>query len=98
MEVRTMEYHWYDLVGNIGVVCILITYLLLQTGILQSNMIKFSLLNLIGALLILVSLYFEFNLSAFLIEFFWLLISLVGLWKSLRTYVSKRGLPNSTST
>ena len=93
-----MEYHWYDLVGNIGVFCILITYLLLQTGILQSNMIKFSLLNLIGALLILVSLYFEFNLSAFLIEFFWLLIRLVGLWKSLRTYVSKRGLDNSKST
>jgi hypothetical protein len=93
-----MEYHWYDFVGNIGVFCILITYLLLQTGILQSNMIKFSLLNLIGAFLILVSLYFEFNLSAFLIEFFWLLISLVGLWKSLRPYVSKRKLHNIKST
>jgi hypothetical protein len=79
-----MEYHWYDFVGNIGVSLILIAYFLLQTEILNSKSVKFSILNLIGAFLILVSLYFEFNLSAFLIEFFWLLISLIGIVKSLK--------------
>ena len=40
-------------------------------------------LNAAGALLIIVSLIFDFNLSAFVIEVFWLLISLLGLWRSL---------------
>lgn len=89
-----MDYSWYDFIGNIGVLLILVAYLLLQLNILNSNMVKFSLLNLIGAFLILVSLYFEFNLSAFLIEFFWLLISLIGVLKSLKQYFSKRTLHN----
>ncbi len=33
---------------------------------------------------ILVSLYFEFNLSAALMEGVWLLVSLYGLWRALR--------------
>lgn len=77
-----MEYHWYDFVGNIGVALILLAYLFLQINVLDSGSVKFSLLNIIGALLILVSLYFEFNLSAFLIEFFWLIISVIGIIKS----------------
>ena len=79
-----MEYHWYDLVGNLGVLFILAAYFLLQINIFSSKSLRFSLLNLIGAGLILISLYFDFNLSAFLIEFFWLLISLLGIIKSLR--------------
>lgn len=79
-----MEYHWYDLIGNLGVLFILAAYFLLQVNILSSKSLRFSLLNLLGAGLILVSLYFDFNLSAFLIEFFWLLISLLGIIKSLR--------------
>ena len=77
-----MEYHWYDFVGNIGVFLILLAYLLLQITVLKSESLNFSFLNLIGALLILVSLYFEFNLSAFLVEFFWLIISMIGILKS----------------
>jgi hypothetical protein len=46
-----MEYHWYDFVGNIGVSLILIAYFLLQTEILNSKSVKFSILNLIGAFL-----------------------------------------------
>ena len=48
-----MEYHWYDFVGNIGVSLILIAYFLLQISILNSKSVRFSLLNIIGALLIL---------------------------------------------
>jgi hypothetical protein len=77
-----MEYHWYDFVGNIGVFLILLAYLLLQISVLKSESLNFSFLNLSGALLILVSLYFEFNLSAFLVEFFWLIISMIGILKS----------------
>jgi len=76
-----MSYQWYDLVGNIGVFLILITYLLLQLNKIDNLTIKYSFLNVIGASAILFSLYFKFNLSAFIIELFWLLISLVGVVK-----------------
>src|SRR5258708_1490029 len=46
--------------------------------------------NLIGALLILVSLYFQPNLPALLIEIFWIAISIYGLAKS-STEVSEEG-------
>lgn len=75
-----MAYTWYDFIGNVGVILIVTSYLLLQLGKVSSKSLVYSLNNVIGALLILVSLYFNFNLSAFIIEFFWLLISLYGLW------------------
>lgn len=76
-----MNYNWYDLVGNIGVGLILAAYLLLQMNKLQSIDLLYSLLNAIGASLIIASLIYAFNLSAFLIEFFWLLISIYGILK-----------------
>jgi len=76
-----MNYQWFDLVGNVGVLLILTAYLLLQLEKLNNHTISYSLLNAIGASAILFSLYFKFNFSAFLIEFFWLLISLIGLVK-----------------
>jgi hypothetical protein len=74
---------WFDVVGFIGVLLIVVAYLLLQLDKLPSSSPKYSLLNAGGALLIIVSLIFAFNLSAFIMEVFWLLISLVGLWRSL---------------
>jgi hypothetical protein len=80
---ETMNFHLFDLVGLIGVLLILIAYLLLQLEKLPSSSPKYSLLNATGALLIMASLIFAFNLSAFIVEVFWFLISLVGLWRSL---------------
>jgi len=74
-----MGYTWYDFVGNVGVFMLLVAYLLLQLNKLSSNQLSYSVLNGLGAILIIVSLVYEFNLSAFAIEFFWLLISLVGI-------------------
>ena len=74
-----MDYSWHDVVGNLGVLLIIVTYLLLQLGRLSSQQLSYSLLNALGAALVMVSLLFEFNLSAFMIEFFWLLISLLGM-------------------
>jgi hypothetical protein len=76
---------WFDLVGFIGVLLIITAYLLLQLDKLPSSSPTYSLLNVVGALLIIVSLIFKFNLSAFIVEAFWLLISLFGLTKSLRS-------------
>ncbi len=76
-----MIYHWYDIVGTLGVAVILIAYVLLQIGRLASERPAFSLLNGVGALMILISLYFDFNFSSFLMEFSWLLVSLFGVGK-----------------
>ena len=74
-----MTYGWHDLLGIIGVVLILATYLLLQLEKLSATSLLYSATNGLGALLILVSLIYQFNLSAFIIEAFWLLISIYGL-------------------
>ncbi len=76
-----MQYAWYDLVGTIGVFVIILAYVLLQIEKIRSSNLIYSLLNALGASLILISLYFNFNFSAFAVEFFWLLISLFGIVK-----------------
>ena len=78
-----MNFHLFDLAGFIGVLLIVVAYLLLQLDKLPSSSPRYSLLNAGGALLIIVSLIFAFNLSAFIVEAFWFLISLLGLWRSL---------------
>jgi len=69
----------FDVAGFIGVLLIVIAYLLLQLDKLPSSSLSFSLMNAGGSLLIILSLLFKFNASAFLIEVFWFLISLLGL-------------------
>jgi hypothetical protein len=78
-----MSYAWYDILGTLGVGIIIVTYVLLQVEKIQSGNLVYSLLNAVGASLILVSLYFSFNFPAFIVEFFWLLISLFGIGKFL---------------
>jgi hypothetical protein len=76
-----MQFSWYDIVGTVGVTSIIAAYILLQTGHLRSKSLLYSVLNALGAGLVIFSLYFDFNFSAFVVEFFWLLISLYGLGK-----------------
>jgi hypothetical protein len=73
--------NWYDILGTLGVATIILTYILLQIERLRSDQLTYSLLNAIGAALILVSLYFDFNLPSVVVEVFWLLISLFGIGK-----------------
>ena len=82
-----MNLSWFDIAGFAGVVLIVAAYLMLQLNRLPSTAPVYSLLNAVGAFLVMVSLFFEFNLAAFLMEAFWFLISLIGL---LRPLVAKR--------
>ncbi|MAX30388.1 hypothetical protein OAK03_03075 [Gammaproteobacteria bacterium] len=75
---------WFDIVGVTGALLIVTAYFLLQTEKISNQSPSFSIINALGALLILISLCFEFNLAAFFIEFFWLLISVYGVWKWIR--------------
>ncbi len=74
-----MTYGWHDLLGIIGVVSIVATYMLLQLEKQFSTSFLYSAANGLGASLILASLIYDFNLSAFIIEAFWLLISIYGI-------------------
>ena len=85
-----MTFHLFDLLGLIGVLLIVVAYLLLQLEKLPSASPNYSVMNAAGALLIMVSLIFAFNLSAFIVEAFWFLISLFGLWRSL---ISRKNSP-----
>ena len=76
-----MQYAWYDVVGTAGVGIIIGTYVFLQLEKIRSESLIYSLLNAAGASLIIVSLLFNFNFSAFIVEFFWVLISLYGIGK-----------------
>ena len=76
-------FEWHDAAGTAGAVIILVSYFLLQLQRISSRALSYSLLNGLGALLILVSLSIEFNLSAFVVEAFWLLISIIGVVRSL---------------
>jgi multidrug transporter EmrE-like cation transporter len=79
-----MKYGLLDLIGNIGVVVLMIAYLMLQLNKLSSSGLAYSVLNAVGASLIVVSLLVNFNLSAFIMEVFWVLISLVGIYRYFR--------------
>jgi uncharacterized membrane protein YwzB len=82
--LKVPEYYWHDLVGNIGVVLIVASYLLLQTGRIDAHGVRFSAANAAGAMLIMISLYFNFNLSSFIIECVWLAVSIYGLRRARR--------------
>ncbi len=92
-----MDYAWYDFVGNVGVALIIGAYLLLQLGRLRSDSAAWSVVNLLGAGLVLVSLIYDFNLSAFIIEAFWVVISIVGLVRlSLKRRQPSSAEPNAS--
>lgn len=74
-----MSFAWYDIIGSIGVAVVIITYLLLQTERIRSESLLYSVLNGLGAGLIVFSLFYSFNFSAFIVELLWVLISLYGI-------------------
>lgn len=69
----------FDAAGVAGVVMILVAYAGATSGKLDPKRPKALLLNLFGAGLILLSLVYDFNLSAFLMEAAWAAVALFGL-------------------
>jgi len=86
-----MSYSLFDFIGNIGVFLIIISYLLLQLNKIKSSQILYSIMNFIGAFLVIISLIENFNMSAFVIEVFWVGISFIGIIN----YFRKRSLSKS---
>ena len=85
-----MNYQFHDFIGNVGVLIILGVYLMLQLEKITSSNFWFSALNLFGASMILYSLVYSFNLSSFVIECVWILISLIGILRHTHRYLLNR--------
>lgn len=73
---------YIDLISLIGMIFGITSYFLLQIGKLELHSIKYNVLNIIASGMLLYSLVFKFNLGSFIIESFWLAISIYGLYKS----------------
>lgn len=73
-----------DMIGMMGVAMILVAYGLLQLGLLKHRSYRYLFLNLIGAILLLLSLFYHWNLASVIIEIVWILISVIGLAKRYR--------------
>lgn len=71
----------FTVLGNIGVVCFLAGFFLLQRERLRHDDYAYLWLNAAGAALLIASLLWEWNLSAFLLECAWLSISIYGIAK-----------------
>jgi hypothetical protein len=80
-----------DFAGVFGVLLILIAYAGAQLGRLEPRRAPALVMNLIGAGLILWSLSFRFNLSAFLMEAAWALVALYGLARLVLARIRGRG-------
>ncbi len=69
----------FQWIGFIGMTFVVIAYFLLQINKYTIKSLQYQLLNLIGAILLLISLFVHFNLGSFIIEIFWIAITLYGI-------------------
>jgi membrane-bound ClpP family serine protease len=76
--------------GVIGVILVLLAYVLLQIDKMKAAWVSYSLFNAVGSGLILISLYFYWNLASGIIEIAWFIISLYGLAKSIYKHYRHR--------
>jgi hypothetical protein len=76
-----MENWIIDAIGMLGAGMVVLAYYLLQLERADPRSLSYNMINLVGAVFLLVSLCFNFNLASFVIELFWIGASLIGLWK-----------------
>lgn len=74
----------FNALGLFGVFLILLFYFLMQSGRTDPHRLPYLLGNLIGSFSILVSLFYDWNLASFVVEVFWVMISLYGLVRYFR--------------
>ncbi|MDE2156635.1 MAG: hypothetical protein KGJ32_12190 [Xanthomonadaceae bacterium] len=75
-----MTIAWYDWAGYLGVALVLLAFLLLQAHKLHGNGLVYQLMNIFGAIGVMLSLLFgTFNASAFVMQVAWLVIGIYGV-------------------
>ncbi len=79
----------YQGIGFIGMAFVVFAYFLLQINKYTIKSLQYQLLNLIGAVLLLISLFVHFNLGSFIIEVFWIVITIYGIIMNLKKSKTK---------
>lgn len=93
-----MTFQWHDWAGYIGVVLVLLAFFLLQAHKLHGNGLTYQLMNVLGALGVMLSLLFgHFNMPAFLMQVAWLIISIFGVARGMRVRREARESGHKTS-
>jgi hypothetical protein len=89
-----MSFFWYDWTGYIGVALVLLAFFLLQERKLQGSGLVYQLMNVLGAIGVMLSLAFgSFNLSAFIMQVAWLLIGSYGIVRGIQRRRETRERP-----
>lgn len=65
--------------------CIVWAYHKVTTNSWPSDSVVFNVVNLVGAILLIISLCFHFNFGSFMIEVFWIAIASKALYKKVRS-------------
>ena len=74
----------FDIIGMTGTFLVVGAFFLLQLNKASPTGLVYNMMNLTGALLLLISLCYNFNLASFVIEIFWIAASLIGLYKYIK--------------
>ncbi len=73
-----------DVIGLVGVLLYVGAYAGLQMGRLGLADVRYTLLNAVGGLAVIVSLLANFNLAAFVTQVLWLIFTVVGYLRARR--------------
>jgi hypothetical protein len=79
-----------DMIGLTAPVLFLYAYAMISLGRWQPDMLRFQVMNFLGAVAILTSLLIHWNLPVFILESCWGLISLYGMVKALRKRAQRK--------
>ncbi|RXJ86683.1 hypothetical protein [Arcobacter sp. CECT 8985] len=74
----------FQWIGFLGMSFVVTAYMLLQVNKCNIYSTSYQILNLTGAILLLISLFVHFNLGSFVIEVFWIVITIYGILKNLK--------------
>lgn len=73
-----------DIIGIMGVCLVLTAYYLLTVGKMTALHLNYQFLNLFGSAFVLFSLFYNWNLSAVIIEIAWILVSAIGIYRAIK--------------
>lgn len=77
-----MDFDIYQWIGFFGMGCVVFAYYLILSQKTSYDSWNYLWLNLIGAILLIISLMVHFNFGSFMIEIFWIGITLFGMRKA----------------
>ena len=81
------DFSFSDVLGLIGSLVICSAYLAVSLGRINAERLPYQLINISGAVLLLISLYYRPNLGAITIEVLWITIAVIAI---ARIYLRRR--------